>query len=136
MEPGNLSAVKWFFICTRLFDVGSGRRKPCCGSFLTNDPKAIELAQILEFENYERRKIDEVTFSHALELVDKCVNLEEAPAIVLHEDNWHAGVIGIVASRLVEKFNIPAIMLTTIDGVAKGSARRLRFKYLRCFRKM
>lgn len=128
MEPGNLSAGQVVFsIAPRINAVGRlGDANRAVELFTTNDPtKAIELAQILEFENYERRKIDEVTFSHALELVDKCVNLEEAPAIVLHEDNWHAGVIGIVASRLVEKFNRPAIMLTTIDGVAKGSARSI-----------
>ncbi|MCJ7552426.1 MAG: DHH family phosphoesterase, partial [Ignavibacteriaceae bacterium] len=46
-------------------------------------------------------------------------------AIVLHQEEWHPGVIGIVASRLVEKYYRPTIMLTTIDGVAKGSARSI-----------
>jgi single-stranded-DNA-specific exonuclease len=45
---------------------------------------------------------------------------------VLHGDAWHAGVIGIVASRLVERFHLPTVMLTTIDGVAKGSARSIK----------
>jgi single-stranded-DNA-specific exonuclease len=44
-------------------------------------------------------------------------------AIVLHHHSWHPGVIGIVASRLVEKYYRPSIMMTTVDGVAKGSAR-------------
>ena len=73
----------------------------------------------------ERRKIDEVTFSHAIELVEKQIDLENDLGIVLHHDNWHPGVIGIVASRLVEKYYRPTVLLTTIDGVAKGSARSI-----------
>ena len=45
--------------------------------------------------------------------------------IVLHDENWHPGVIGIVASRLVEKYYRPSVLLTTIDGIAKGSARSI-----------
>ena len=79
----------------------------------------------MEDENYKRRKIDEVTFSHAIELIDKTVDLEKELGIILHEENWHPGVIGIVASRVVEKYYRPAIMLSTIDGLAKGSARSI-----------
>ena len=43
----------------------------------------------------------------------------------MHNGDWHPGVIGIVASRLVEKFYRPTVLLTTIDGVAKGSARSI-----------
>jgi single-stranded-DNA-specific exonuclease len=53
------------------------------------------------------------------------VNFEDDFGIVLHNDNWHPGVIGIVASRLVEKYYRPSVMLSTIDGVAKGSARSI-----------
>src|SRR5207248_8694374 len=42
-----------------------------------------------------------------------------------HNPAWHAGVIGIVASRLVERYHLPVVLLTTIDGVAKGSARSI-----------
>ena len=51
------------------------------------------------------------------------LDLDKNLAIILHEESWHPGVIGIVASRLVEKYYRPTIMLTTVDGVAKGSAR-------------
>ncbi len=43
--------------------------------------------------------------------------------IVLHQEHWHPGVVGIVASRMVEKYYKPSIMMATVDGVAKGSAR-------------
>jgi single-stranded-DNA-specific exonuclease len=91
----------------------------------TNKKDALKLAEVLETENYERRKIDVDTFEAAKELVDSQVDLDEELAIVLHNEHWHPGVIGIVASRLVEKYYRPSVLLTTIDGIAKGSARSI-----------
>jgi single-stranded-DNA-specific exonuclease len=86
---------------------------------------AHELAQILEEENRNRRKVDEATFSKAQQLVETLLEVDSDPAIVLHHEEWHPGVIGIVASRLVEKYYRPTIMMTTVDGIAKGSARSI-----------
>ncbi len=91
----------------------------------TNKKDALKLAEVLETENYERRKIDVDTFEAAKELVDSQIDLNEELAIVLHNEHWHPGVIGIVASRLVEKYYRPSVLLTTIDGIAKGSARSI-----------
>ena len=91
----------------------------------TNKKEALKLAEVLETENYERRKIDVDTFEAAKELVDSQIDLDEELAIVLHSEHWHPGVIGIVASRLVEKYYRPSVLLTTIDGIAKGSARSI-----------
>ena len=91
----------------------------------TNKKDALKLAEVLETENYERRKIDVDTFEAAKELVDSQIDLDEELAIVLHNEHWHPGVIGIVASRLVEKYYRPSVLLTTIDGIAKGSARSI-----------
>jgi single-stranded-DNA-specific exonuclease len=126
MEPGNLTAGQIVFtIAPRVNAVGRlGDANRAVELFTTNDPKkAIELAQVLEDENTKRRTIDEATFSHAIDLVESSINIDEELGIVLHDNDWHPGVIGIVASRLVEKFHKPTVMLTTIDGVAKGSAR-------------
>ena len=128
MVPGDLSAGQIVFtIAPRVNAVGRmGDALRAVQLFTTNEEKkAIELANVLEGENIERRKIDEATFSHAIELVEEQVDLENDKGMVLHNDAWHPGVIGIVASRLVEKYNRPAIMLSTIDGVAKGSARSI-----------
>ena len=46
-------------------------------------------------------------------------------AIVLHNEDWHPGVLGIIASRMVEKYYKPSIILTTFNGHAKGSARSI-----------
>ncbi len=128
MEPGNLSAGQIVFtIAPRINAVGRlGDAIRAVDLFTTKDPKeAIVLASVLESENFERRKIDEVTFSHAVDMVEASGSLEKDLGIVLHHNDWHPGVIGIVASRLVEKYYRPSIMLTTIDGVAKGSARSI-----------
>lgn len=126
LELGNLTAGQIVFtIAPRVNAVGRlGDANRAVELFTTNDPvKAVELAQVLENENTKRRTIDEATFSHAMDICETAENFDEDLAIVLHDNDWHPGVIGIVASRLVEKFHKPTVMLTTIDGVAKGSAR-------------
>lgn len=128
MEPGNLTAGHVVFtIAPRINAVGRlGDAQRAVDLFTTDDPQeALILAGVLEGENYQRRKIDEITFSNAIEQVENKLNLQEDIAIVLHDENWHPGVIGIVASRLVERYYRPTVMLTTIDGVAKGSARSI-----------
>jgi single-stranded-DNA-specific exonuclease len=87
--------------------------------------EALSSAAVLELENINRRKIDEEAFFEAVVLVDEMLNRERDRIIVLHNATWHAGVIGIVASRLVEKYHLPVVLMTTIDGLAKGSARSI-----------
>ena len=89
------------------------------------DDDAHHHAAELEFENSNRRRIDEEAFFEAAGMVDAMLNRTRDKIIVLHNPAWHAGVIGIVASRLVERFHLPVVLLTTIDGVAKGSARSI-----------
>ncbi len=128
MEPGNLSAGQIVFtIAPRINAVGRlGDANRAVELFNTDSYEEAErLARVLESENLERRKIDEVTFSHALEMVKQNENFDNELGIVLHHESWHPGVVGIVASRLVEKYYRPAIMLSSIDGVAKGSARSI-----------
>jgi single-stranded-DNA-specific exonuclease len=128
MQPGNLTAGHVVFtIAPRINAVGRmGDAIRAVDLFLTEDKnEAVKLAEVLEGENYQRRKIDELTYSHAISIVEDSLNLDDDIAIVLHEENWHPGVIGIVASRLVEKYYRPTVMLTTVDGVAKGSARSI-----------
>ncbi len=83
------------------------------------------LARELEKENRLRRDIDEITFREAREILESKLKPVEDKAFVLYKKDWHPGVIGIVASRIVEKFFRPTIMITVIDGVGKGSARSI-----------
>jgi single-stranded-DNA-specific exonuclease len=127
-EVGSLTAGQVVFtIAPRINAVGRmGDAKRAVDLFVAKEQdEADRIAQILEDENYRRRKIDEVTFSHAISIIEDEIDLENDLAVIVHVDEWHPGVIGIVASRVVEKYFRPAIMLSTIDGVAKGSARSI-----------
>jgi len=128
LQPGHLSSGQIVFtVAPRINAVGRlGDAERAVNLLIaTNKKEAIKLAEVLETENYERRKIDVDTFEAAKEIVDSQIDLDEDLAIVLHNENWHPGVIGIVASRLVEKYYRPSVLLTTIDGIAKGSARSI-----------
>ncbi len=61
----------------------------------------------------------------ALDQMAELVDLENDRAIVLAAEGWHQGVIGIVASRLVEKYHLPTVMIAISDGEGKGSARSI-----------
>jgi single-stranded-DNA-specific exonuclease len=87
--------------------------------------QARTFARELEKENRARRDIDEITFKEALSIVETKLNPDEDKAFVLYKEDWHPGVIGIVASRIVEKFYRPTIMITVMDGIGKGSARSI-----------
>jgi single-stranded-DNA-specific exonuclease len=87
--------------------------------------KARTLARELEKENRTRRDIDETTFREAMDIVENKLDPETDRAFVLYKRDWHPGVIGIVASRMVERFYRPTIMITVMDGIGKGSARSI-----------
>jgi single-stranded-DNA-specific exonuclease len=128
LQPGHLTSGQIVFtVAPRINAVGRlGDAERAVNLLIaTNKKDALKLAEVLETENYERRKIDVDTFEAAKELVDSQIDLDEELAIVLHNEHWHPGVIGIVASRLVEKYYRPSVLLTTIDGIAKGSARSI-----------
>jgi single-stranded-DNA-specific exonuclease len=61
-----------------------------------------------------------------MEMLENQFDMSETSAMVLHHPDWHLGVIGIVASRLVDAHYRPAIMLSTVDGKIKGSARSIK----------
>jgi single-stranded-DNA-specific exonuclease len=128
LTPGKINSGQLVFvIAPRINAVGRLGDANRAVDMLAGDSydSALQIAKIMENENSERRKIDEETFIAAQEMVDMRPESRKKNAIVLHRDDWHPGVIGIVASRLVEKYYLPAIMLTTVDGVAKGSARSI-----------
>ena len=92
---------------------------------LSSDPReAAIIAESLEEDNTNRKKIDESTLEDAL-LQLKEYGEELPPAIVLWSDRWHPGVLGIVASRLIERFHRPTILIAADGGEGKGSGRSI-----------
>ena len=87
---------------------------------------ARRVAQVLEQENRQRKSIDHSTLDEALVKVEEECDLENDRVIVLSKRMWHSGVIGIVASRIIEKYHRPTVMITVDkDGLGKGSARSI-----------
>lgn len=81
------------------------------------------LAAAIDEDNKERRQLDQVITSEALELIEQSVDYESRKSTVVFKNDWHKGVVGIVASRLIEKHYRPTIVLTESNGKATGSAR-------------
>lgn len=128
LKPGSINSGNIVFVLApRINAVGRlGDAMRAVSLLVSTDPaEAALMAQVLEEENRLRRKIDEDTFARAQVLAEEVLDLEVDSALVLHQEDWHPGVIGIVASRMVEKYYKPSIMLATVDGVAKGSARSI-----------
>ncbi len=85
--------------------------------------KAKEIAELVNQHNTERRLFDSDITLQAFEMIKHDELFAERKATVLFNNAWHKGVIGIVASRLIEKFYRPTIILTESNGLATGSAR-------------
>jgi single-stranded-DNA-specific exonuclease len=93
---------------------------------ITDDPvRAREYASFLEEQNRERREIGERIFTEAVQEVEAHPEWLDARILVLASERWNAGVIGIVASRLVEKYYRPVLMIALSEGMGKGSARSI-----------
>ncbi len=96
--------------------------------------EAKELARDLDGINQERKKIQEQVQEEAEYLIGREVDLEEDLVIVLASENFHSGVVGIVASRIVEKYFRPVVLIALENGTGKGSGRSIpRFNLHRAF---
>lgn len=82
------------------------------------------IARELEEVNRERQNVDRETLAAALKRIET-LNLDDTFGIVLAEPGWHPGVIGIVASRVVEELCRPTVLVAIEDGVGKGSGRSI-----------
>ena len=90
------------------------------------------IADYLDKQNTERQKVQRVIAAEALQMVvDQGLDAPDSRIIVLASENWHGGVIGIVASRLVEKFARPAILVALDGDGGQGSGRSIPGFHLR-----
>ena len=84
---------------------------------------ALEKAARINLYNEARKDLDKTMTEEAIEQVKDLPQLDERRSIVIYNEAWHKGVIGIVASRLTEQYYRPAVVLTRSEGMATGSAR-------------
>ena len=93
---------------------------------LTDDPQeAAQLAERLERHNADRQDLDQRILREAIELVEQGMDLQRDAAFVLASEGWHPGVVGIVASRVVERYGRPTFLIGFEDGIGKGSGRSI-----------
>jgi single-stranded-DNA-specific exonuclease len=93
---------------------------------LTDDPtEAAELARRLEGLNVERQSLDQRMLEEALAQVEQAGDPERDASFVLTGDGWHPGVVGIVASRVVERYGRPAFLIAFDGDIGKGSGRSI-----------
>jgi len=90
-----------------------------------HDHEASELARCIEVHNRQRQKIESQIFQEAQALISK-INFKDDKVIVIAREGWHHGVLGIVASKLADRFYRPTIVISLNDGLSKGSGRSIK----------
>ena len=85
--------------------------------------KALVLAELLHSDNFDRKEADTTITEEALAMVANDPKQKNRNSTVVYKENWHKGVVGIVASRLIETYYRPTIVLTRSGDIAAGSAR-------------
>ncbi|SKA01276.1 exonuclease RecJ [Chitinophaga eiseniae] len=93
--------------------------------FIENDvEKAAAIAAVLHADNFDRKEIDNTITQEAVSLLQNDESVGRRKSTVLYQAHWHKGVVGIVASRLIDKYYYrPTIILTQSNDVVAGSAR-------------
>jgi single-stranded-DNA-specific exonuclease len=127
IDPLNMSAdMIGYQLGPRLNALGRLDEARLAVELLTTDNEVMaqQIAAQLEVLNDRRKQIEDQIYGAAQEQIARDPSLLSFEALVLEGPNWHPGVIGIVASRLVEQYHKPVVLLTPAeDGVARGSAR-------------
>lgn len=113
-----------FFLGPRINSAGRLRSGKAAVRMLLGDPEEKEaFALALNGYNEERRELDKEITLEALALIEEDPKGKDRVSTVLFQPHWHKGVIGIVASRLIERYHRPTVMLTHSEGKWVGSAR-------------
>lgn len=120
---GNLS----FMIGPRINAAGRmDDAKKAVALFIEKDPeKAMALAQLLQIDNSSRKEADTQITQEAIQMIELDPRATTSFSTVVYHEKWHKGVIGIVASRLLERFYRPTIVITKSGDMLAGSARSI-----------
>ena len=106
----------------RMADAGQAVRL-----LLTQEPKvADDYVRVLTHRNRLRKEYDRRLAEEAATMFEEMPDRESRSSLVLYQPHWHQGVVGIAASRMVERFHRPSIILTRSDQLVVGSARSVR----------
>ena len=116
-----------FIIAPRINAAGRLKDASIVVELLTTDnsERAFEIAKELDELNSNRQSMENSMLKSALEIIQKDIDLKMEKVIVLDNTTWHVGVLGIIASRITERYNMPSIIISVDDGIGKGSARSI-----------
>lgn len=114
-----------FMISPRINAAGRMANASLCVELLLTDDvnRANEISLVLDNNNKERKETEARILKGAIEKIEESFDFSSQRIIVLNDENWHTGVIGIVASKLIDKYNLPVILIANDDKIGKGSAR-------------
>jgi len=129
IQPGDISVGQvGFLLGPRINAAGRVDYGVKVVELLTTDSSDVgqRIARELDDHNRERRAIEAKVLEQALAQAEKQMNAGERYALVLRGEGWHPGVLGIVASRIVERFYRPAVVIGFAGDTGKGSARSIR----------
>jgi len=117
-----------FNIAPRINAAGRADQASLCIELLLTDDqmKAIEISRRLNRLNEERRRLEADILESCMSFLATKEKIEEQNILVLQGEGWHIGVLGIVAARILERFNKPTIVLTLDQDRARGSGRSIQ----------
>ncbi len=94
----------------------------------SEDEEARTQAEVINRKNKERQKIGSRMFKETIARIEegKEINFKFHKVIILWDENWHSGINGIIASRVAERYCRPAIIISTKDGIGRGSGRSVK----------
>ena len=91
-----------------------------------DEATAAAIGDLLQIDNTERKEADSSITLEALTMINQDAALIRKKSCVVFNEHWHKGVVGIVASRIIEHFYRPTVVLTQSDGIVTGSARSIK----------
>ncbi len=117
-----------FMIAPRINAAGRMGDPRCAVELLlaTDEMSAKKYAEQLDNENRERQETEISILEDALKMIEESEKYKDDYVLVLSHDGWHHGIIGIVASKISERFHKPCILISTDDETGKGSGRSIR----------
>ncbi len=128
LEPERVSSAALSFIIAPAVNAAGrmGEALPAAKLLLENDfGRAEQLAESLHRANQDRRSTEQSILKEAEQIACQQLDSGDPRVLTLAGESWHHGVIGIVASRLVERFNRPVAMIALENGEGRGSARSI-----------
>lgn len=90
-----------------------------------HEAEAFEIAKDLDEQNKYRQETELSIWEEVVNIIDTGMDLKKEKVIVVSGEGWHHGIIGIVASKITERYNRPSILITIEDGMGKGSGRSI-----------